>query len=110
MAQRAVELFEAGQHDMVAGVDGGLPARLDDDGLVGFDDQRRALEAVAGLSRSRRIDRAQVPFAIGIDRAGFTVWLDPRRVERAFGFDAGLVFRSSMPSTEMASMMTVLLS
>jgi gas vesicle protein len=57
--------LEAGQNDMVAGIDGCFPAGLDDDGLVGFDDERRALEAVAGAEPVAADNARIVPFAIG---------------------------------------------
>ena len=43
----ALLLLDAAQQDVVPGGDLGLPARLDDDGLVALDEQRRAVDAVA---------------------------------------------------------------
>jgi hypothetical protein len=39
----ARERLDAAQHEMILGGDLGLPAGLDDDGLVRLDDQRRTL-------------------------------------------------------------------
>jgi len=40
--------FDTPQQDMVLGGDFRLPARFDDDGLMRFDDQRRACQPVPG--------------------------------------------------------------
>ena len=59
---------DAAEHDVVARGDLGLPAGLDDDGLVRLDDQRRRRRPLARLQVLRGDDRGVVPGAVGIER------------------------------------------
>ena len=60
----------AGQQDMVVLRDPCLPARFDDDGLVGLDDQGRAGDHRPGGQPGPQVNRRIMPMPAGIQRRG----------------------------------------
>ncbi len=63
--QCALELLHPAQHQVILRRQFGLPAMLDDDGLMRLDDDRGTFDLVAGRKRIAGIDHRAVPFAAG---------------------------------------------
>src|SRR5690606_22166693 len=86
----AIKFFVAGQHHVIAGIDAGFPAGLDDDGLVGFDDQRRAGKPVTRPQAVAADDAGVAPLAVRIDLPGLAIG-DIAGRERMFGLAAAVL-------------------
>ena len=68
---RARQLLHPAQHQMVLGGQLGLPAVLDDHGLVRLDDDGGTLDLISGDELVARINQRAVPLAAG-EEAGAT--------------------------------------